>query len=84
LADLTLTATVEGSEMARKYVSNKDESVRIFRSGFLEWFTYVHPIVPHLIFIPVTVFALYLGYAAGVARGRSSVRWSRARRRCPS
>lgn len=53
--------------MARKYVSNKDESVRIFRNGFLEWFTHVHPIVPHLIYIPVTAFVLYLSYRAGVA-----------------
>lgn len=56
--------------MGRKYVSNKDESVRIFKSGFLERFTYVHPIVPHLIFIPVTAFVLYLSYSAGVAPGR--------------
>ena len=35
--------------MPKKYVSNKDESVRMFQSGFLEWFTYVHPIVPHVI-----------------------------------
>lgn len=53
--------------MSRKYVSNKDESVRIFRNGFLEWFTHVHPIVPHLIYIPVTAFVLYLSYRAGVA-----------------
>ncbi|UCC81910.1 MAG: sterol desaturase family protein [Gemmatimonadota bacterium] len=56
--------------MARKYVSNKDESVRIFKSDFLEWFTHVHPIVPHLIFIPVTAFVVYLSYAAGVAPAR--------------
>lgn len=56
--------------MARKYVSNKDVSVRIFRSGFLEYFTYVHPIVPHLIYIPVIALVLYLSYAAGVAVGQ--------------
>jgi 4-hydroxysphinganine ceramide fatty acyl 2-hydroxylase len=56
--------------MARTYVSNKDESVRIFRSGFLEWFTYVHPIVPHVIYIPVIALVVYLSYAAGVAPGR--------------
>ncbi|NIN71157.1 MAG: fatty acid hydroxylase [Gemmatimonadetes bacterium] len=56
--------------MARKYVSNKDESVRIFRNGFLERFTYVHPIVPHVIHIPVIAFVLYLSYAAGVGVSR--------------
>lgn len=56
--------------MVKKYVSNKDESVRIFRSGFLEWFTYVHPAVPHVIYIPVILLVVYLSYAAGVAPGR--------------
>jgi 4-hydroxysphinganine ceramide fatty acyl 2-hydroxylase len=52
--------------MARMYISNKDVSVRIFRSDFLERFTHVHPIVPHVIYIPVIAFVLYLSYAAGV------------------
>ena len=39
--------------MAKKYVSNKDVSVRIFRSGVLEWFTHVHPAVPHVLYIPL-------------------------------
>jgi sterol desaturase/sphingolipid hydroxylase (fatty acid hydroxylase superfamily) len=52
--------------MTRKYVSNRDESVRIFKSDFLELFTHVHPAVPHIIFIPVTGFMLYLSYSAGL------------------
>ena len=51
--------------MGKKYVSNKDESVRIFKSDFMEWFSHVHPVVPHVIFIPVTCVALYLSYANG-------------------
>jgi sterol desaturase/sphingolipid hydroxylase (fatty acid hydroxylase superfamily) len=53
--------------MARKYVSNKDESVRIFKSDFLERFTYVHPAVPHIIYIPVISFTLYLSYSRGLS-----------------
>ncbi|UCC70997.1 MAG: sterol desaturase family protein [Gemmatimonadota bacterium] len=56
--------------MAKKYVSNKDESVRIFRSNLLEMFTYVHPVVPHVIFIPVIAVMLFLSYSAGVQVGR--------------
>jgi len=52
--------------MARKYVSNKDESVRIFKSDILEWFTYVHPIVPHLIYLPIIALVLYLSHAADI------------------
>jgi sterol desaturase/sphingolipid hydroxylase (fatty acid hydroxylase superfamily) len=51
--------------MSRKYVSNKDESVRIFKSDFLEFFTHVHPAVPHLLFVPVVVFTLYLSGTRG-------------------
>jgi 4-hydroxysphinganine ceramide fatty acyl 2-hydroxylase len=56
--------------MAKKYVSNKDESVRIFRSGVLEWFTQVHPAVPHVLYLPAIAFTLYLSGANGVALSR--------------
>ena len=41
--------------MVRQYVSNKDVSVRIFRSDLLEFFSHVHWTVPHLIYVPVIV-----------------------------
>ncbi len=56
--------------MARKYVSNKDESLRIFESDFNERLSYVHPAVPHLIFMPAIGVMLYLGYANGIPVGR--------------
>ena len=45
--------------MARLYVSNKDESARIFKSDFLEFFTKVHFSVPLFLFVPVIVYCLY-------------------------
>lgn len=56
--------------MAKHYVSNKDVSVRIFESDFLEWFSHVHPAVPHVIFIPVIGYMLYSSYVHGVQAGR--------------
>jgi hypothetical protein len=56
--------------MAKKYVSNKDVSVRIFRNGVLEWFTHVHPLVPHVLYSPLIVVMLYLSYGNGVGAGR--------------
>ncbi len=44
--------------MAKKYVSNKDESVRIFRSDLLERLSHVHPAVPHVIYVPVVIYML--------------------------
>jgi 4-hydroxysphinganine ceramide fatty acyl 2-hydroxylase len=46
--------------MQKQFVSNKDESARLFKSDLLEVFTHVHPAVPHLIFIPVIGFMIYL------------------------
>lgn len=47
--------------MAKNYVSNKDESARLFKSDFLEFFTHVHPSVPLAIYIPLIAYFLYLG-----------------------
>jgi sterol desaturase/sphingolipid hydroxylase (fatty acid hydroxylase superfamily) len=52
--------------MAKKYVSNKDESARMFRSDFLEAFTHVHWTVPHMIFIPVILGMLFWSYRLGM------------------
>jgi sterol desaturase/sphingolipid hydroxylase (fatty acid hydroxylase superfamily) len=49
--------------MAKHYVSNKDESVRMFKSNFLEAFSKVHPITPLIVFLPVIAYFWYL--AAG-------------------
>jgi sterol desaturase/sphingolipid hydroxylase (fatty acid hydroxylase superfamily) len=45
--------------MSKLYVSNKDESARLFRSGFLELFTHVHWSVPIIVYLPVVVYFLY-------------------------
>ena len=34
------------SAPSEHFVSNRDVSVRMFRSDFLEWFSHVHPAVP--------------------------------------
>jgi hypothetical protein len=45
--------------MARNFVSNKDECVRMFKSDFLETFTRVHYSVPLIIFLPVIFYFTY-------------------------
>src|SRR6476620_605964 len=60
--------------MAARYVSNKNESVRMFESGFLEFFSHVHPATPLLIYVPVIGFLLDLalrqrGQAIGLVIG---------------
>lgn len=45
--------------MAKQYVSNRDESVPLFENKLLDRFTYVHPSVPVLLYLPVITFFLY-------------------------
>ena len=45
--------------MAKNYVSNKDETVRMFKSDFFEAFSKVHFTVPLYIFLPIIFYFLY-------------------------
>ncbi|MBN1299698.1 MAG: sterol desaturase family protein [Melioribacteraceae bacterium] len=47
--------------MAKLYISNKDETVRMFDNKILEAFSRVHWTVPLYVFIPVIILNLYLG-----------------------
>jgi dihydroceramide fatty acyl 2-hydroxylase len=44
--------------MAKLFVSNKDESARLFKSDFLEKFTHVHWSVPIILYMPATIYFL--------------------------
>ena len=45
--------------MTKLYVSNKDETARMFKSDFLEAFSKVHWSVPLFIYVPVIVYLFY-------------------------
>ena len=45
--------------MVKKFVSNKDETVRMFENDFLEAFSKVHFTVPLFIYLPVVSYFLY-------------------------
>lgn len=46
--------------MPKNYVSNKDETVRMFKSDFFEAFSKVHFTIPLVIFLPIIMYFLYL------------------------
>ena len=50
---------VKPVSMAKNFISNKDETVRMFENNFLERFTRIHFTVPLYIFIPVIIYSLY-------------------------
>jgi 4-hydroxysphinganine ceramide fatty acyl 2-hydroxylase len=45
--------------MKRNFVSNSEESVRMFKSDFLEALSKVHFFVPLIVYIPVIIFCIY-------------------------
>lgn len=45
--------------MAR-YVSNKDETIRLFKNPVLEYFSHIHPATPVVTFTPVVAYCLWL------------------------
>jgi sterol desaturase/sphingolipid hydroxylase (fatty acid hydroxylase superfamily) len=49
--------------MSKLYVSNKDETARMFNSDFLEAFSKVHWTVPLFIYVPVIGYLFYLTIA---------------------
>jgi dihydroceramide fatty acyl 2-hydroxylase len=52
--------------MPKLYVSNKNESVRLFKSDVLEFFTHVHWSVPIIIYVPLASYFLYNAGTAGI------------------
>ncbi len=48
--------------MPKNYVSNKDETVRMFENDFLEALSRVHWTVPLWLFIPIISFFMYEGF----------------------
>jgi sterol desaturase/sphingolipid hydroxylase (fatty acid hydroxylase superfamily) len=49
----------------RFYISNKNESVRMFESRFMEFFSHVHPATPVILYVPVISYFLYRAFAQG-------------------
>jgi 4-hydroxysphinganine ceramide fatty acyl 2-hydroxylase len=45
--------------MPKNYISNKDETVRLFENDFLEALSRVHWSVPLLVFVPIILFLVY-------------------------
>jgi 4-hydroxysphinganine ceramide fatty acyl 2-hydroxylase len=44
--------------MDKLYVSNKNESVRMFKSDFMEFCSHVHPITPIVLYLPLILYML--------------------------
>ncbi len=49
------------SSPKKPYVTTRDVTPRMFHSDFMERFTHVHPLVPHFLYIPLTLACLIYG-----------------------
>jgi sterol desaturase/sphingolipid hydroxylase (fatty acid hydroxylase superfamily) len=58
---------MDSNKSTKLYVSNKDESVRMFQSDFLEFFTKVHWSVPIFLYVPIILFLLYKSFTLELA-----------------
>lgn len=45
-----------------KYVSNKNETIRLFKNPILEYFSHIHPVTPIVVYVPVLLYLSYYGY----------------------
>lgn len=45
-----------------KYVSNKNETIRLFKNPFLEYFSHIHPVTPIIVYVPVLIALSYFGF----------------------
>lgn len=59
--------------MTKLYVSNKNESARLFKSDFLEIFTHVHWTVPIIVYVPIAVYFIVRSGDNGILSGWSVV-----------
>jgi sterol desaturase/sphingolipid hydroxylase (fatty acid hydroxylase superfamily) len=50
----------------KRYVSNGDESARMFQSDILEFFSHVHPSIPAIIYLPVIGYMSYEALGSGI------------------
>ena len=64
---------VEGRMVGRRYVSNRDESVRMFKSDRLESLSHVHPAIPLVLYVPVVAYYLLRAVWDGLLAGGAIV-----------
>jgi len=50
----------------KRYISNEDESARMFESDILDFFSHVHPSIPAIIYLPIISYMLYETAYTGV------------------
>jgi sterol desaturase/sphingolipid hydroxylase (fatty acid hydroxylase superfamily) len=58
-----MTSSALAARAENRYVSNRDVTCRMFRSELLERLSHVHPITPHVIFLPIIAWLLWRAFS---------------------
>ncbi len=45
----------------KKFISTKNETVRLFKNPVLEYFSHIHPVIPLIFYFPVVIISIYIG-----------------------
>ncbi|MDQ3194552.1 MAG: sterol desaturase family protein [Bacteroidota bacterium] len=45
-----------------KVVSNKNETIRLFKNPVLEYFSHIHPATPIIVYVPLLIIMSYFGF----------------------
>lgn len=45
----------------RKFISTRDESIRLFNNPLLEFFSHIHQAIPLIVYSPVVIISFYFG-----------------------
>lgn len=62
--------------MGSMFISNKDETVRLFKNPVLEYFSHIHPATPLVVFLPAVGIALYGSILGGGIAESIGIWWS--------
>lgn len=63
-----MTATTQ-PRPDHRFVSNEDETCRMFRGDLIERLSHVHPLVPHVLYLPLIALMVALAVQAGQGLG---------------
>lgn len=55
------------------YISNIDESIRVFRNPVLEYFTHAYPSTTVIIYIPIASYLAFISSAGRSAAGLTAL-----------
>ena len=63
----SVAMSAEASAREQRFVKNTDESCRMFRYDWMERLSRVHPLVPHILYVPLITALVWYSLASGAS-----------------